>query len=219
MIPASIPDSFAHQIDSVGNYRIEIGWINEPAFSKETNGIELYVNTMDPNIPPEEQTFDQENGIDGLEESLRLELVFKGEKIKLPLFNDHNVKGKYYTLVDPTVPGYYQLNVLGNIGDTVVSKSLHPPKVDNREFIEFPKKANEEILEEHEKFRAEIDKVEQTLNTKIIDEHTSMQKELGSIRSSIQELMTEESNSDLTYLGIGMASLAIVISIVSLRRK
>jgi len=218
IVPAT--ESFAHQVDSVDNYRIEIGWMNEPAFSKETNGIELFVSTIDTTIPLEDQEFVEEDGVDGLEDSIRLELVFQGDKIKLPLFNDHNVKGKYYTLVDPTVPGYYQLNVIGKIGDTIVSKSLHPPKVDNRAFIEFPQKENEEILTQHEEFRSEINKLEQTLNDKIIEEHNLIQTELDSIKSSLADLEeSQKPDYGFGYISMGIASIALVIGLVSLRRK
>ena len=58
---------FGHTIDSVGNYRLEIGWMSEPVVSGETNGIELFVSPLDPSLKPEEQEF--KNGITGLEKN------------------------------------------------------------------------------------------------------------------------------------------------------
>ena len=134
-IPGLFGTAFAHTVDSVGEYRLEIGWMNEPVVSGETNGIELYISPLTP-CPEisdvmkcaESQKF--QNGIAGLEKSLKMQLVYKTEKITLSLSPDHNVPGKYYAFVDPTVAGFYQANVLGQIEDTTVSLSMHPPKVE-----------------------------------------------------------------------------------------
>ena len=67
-----------------------------------------------------------------------MELVFDGQRTTLPLSADHDVDGKYYALVSPSEPGYYQVNVLGRVGQTDFNKALHAPKVENREFIRFP---------------------------------------------------------------------------------
>lgn len=209
---------YGHQIDSVGDYRVEIGWINEPAFSKETNGIEFYISELDKTLPPEEQQFDPTKGIVDLEDDLKIELVFKGEKIKLPVFNDHNVKGKYYTLVDPTVPGYYQLNILGKINDTVVSKSLHPPKVDDRSFIEFPKSSpTEQILEEHETIGSQLDQVNSSLN-KIKEKQVSMESEIDSLKSTIAD-SKKSGFSGIEFAGVGIGLVAIAVGVVAYRKR
>ncbi len=37
-----------HTVDAVGSYRVEIGWMNEPVVSGETNAIEFYVSPLVP---------------------------------------------------------------------------------------------------------------------------------------------------------------------------
>lgn len=133
LLPAA---ALAHQLDSVGEYRVEIAWQYEPAISGEPNGLYLWVSPLDPSIPVEEQPF--RDGIEGLRKDLRLELVFKEDRTTLPLSADHDVPGKYYALVSPTEPGYYQVNILGKVGQTDFNKALHAPKVENSEFIRFP---------------------------------------------------------------------------------
>ncbi|PIN97355.1 MAG: hypothetical protein COU45_03235, partial [Nitrosopumilus sp. CG10_big_fil_rev_8_21_14_0_10_33_7] len=80
LIPGLLGTAFAHTIDSVGEYRLEIGWMNEPVVSGETNGIEFSVNRLEPGLELKEQKFKE--GISGLEKSLKIELLFKEEKIK-----------------------------------------------------------------------------------------------------------------------------------------
>lgn len=118
--------AYAHTVDSVGEYRLEIGWMREPVVSGETNGIKLFVSPLDPSLPADKQEF--KNGIDGLQKKLKIQLVFEGQRVTLPLLADHNIPGKYYAFVDPTRAGYYQANVIGQIDDTPVSISMHPPK-------------------------------------------------------------------------------------------
>ena len=78
IIPGSIGTAFGHTIDSVDEYRLEIGWMNEPVVSGETNGIELFVSHLESGLDLKEQKF--KNGISGLEKSLKIQLLYKEEK-------------------------------------------------------------------------------------------------------------------------------------------
>ena len=143
IIPGLSGIAYGHTVDAVGEYRVEIGWMNEPVVSGETNAIEFYVNPLIP-CPDiseaikcaESQEF--QNGVSGLKNTVKMKLIYKGDSIVLPLSPDHNIPGKYYAFVNPTVSGFYQANVLGTIVDTPISLSMHPPKVAERAYIEFP---------------------------------------------------------------------------------
>lgn len=194
----STQPAFAHQIDSVGNYRIQIGWMHEPAISSETNGIELFVNQLDSSLPADKQLFNENTGIIGLSKDLKIELVYKTQKISLPLFEDHNIRGKYYTLVDPTVSGYYQVNIFGRIHDTDVSKALHLPKVDDRSFIEFPERQNQNLYSGQQILELKIQQINSTLTNQL-------NSDLSEIKNSI-------------YLGIGFGIAGILIGLFAIIR-
>ncbi|MGB0855489.1 MAG: hypothetical protein ACPGQP_00445, partial [Nitrosopumilus sp.] len=83
LIPGLIGIANGHTIDSVGDYRVEIGWMNEPVVSGETNAIEFYVSPLEPNLDLEDQTF--KNGITGLKKTVKIQLIYKDESITLPL--------------------------------------------------------------------------------------------------------------------------------------
>ena len=187
--------SFGHTVDSVGDYRLEIGWMNEPVVSGETNGIELYVSPLEPRLPLEEQKF--QNGIIGLEKSLKMQLVLKDDKITLPLSADHNIPGKYYAFVNPTVAGFYQANVLGEINETNISLSMHPPKVEERGYIEFPESSD------------------LTLN-QLIDGHTTILGEVNDLKESVSTLEESQSQNNLIYAGTSLGIAAIIIAGIAL---
>lgn len=195
LIPGFFGNAFAHTIDSVGEYRLEIGWMNEPVVSKETNGIELFVSKLESGLELKDQKF--KDGISGLEKSLKMELLYKEEKIILHLSPDHNIPGKYYAFVTPTVSGFYQANILGNIDETPISLSMHPPKVDERSYIEFPKPYDLTL-------------------TQLIDGHTTLVGEINDLKNSVSKLEQSNLQMNVSYIAIGFGILGIIIASISL---
>jgi len=195
LIPGFFGNVFAHTIDSVGEYRLEIGWMNEPVVSKETNGIELFVSKLESGLELKDQKF--KDGISGLEKSLKMELLYKEEKIILHLSPDHNIPGKYYAFVTPTVSGFYQANILGNINETPISLSMHPPKVDERSYIEFPKPYDLTL-------------------TQLIDGHTTLVGEINDLKNSVSKLEQSNLQMNVSYIAIGVGILGIIIASISL---
>ena len=198
IIPGFLGTAFGHTIDSVGDYRLEIGWMNEPVVSGETNGIELFISPLEPGLSLEEQEF--KNGVSGLEKFLKIQLILKENKITLPLSADHDIPGKYYAFVNPTVSGFYQANVIGTIGETNVSLSMHPPKVDERAYIEFPESSD------------------LTLN-QLIDGHTAVVGEVNDLKESVAILEQSNSQNNIGYVGIGIGIAALVIASIALTRS
>ena len=185
---------YGHTVDSVGEYRVEIGWMTEPVVSGETNAIEFYVSPLEPGLELEDQVF--KNGISDLKKTIKVKLIYKDENITLPLSPDHNIPGKYYAFVNPTVSGFYQANILGTIVDTPISLSMHPPKVEERSYIEFPEPSDITV-------------------TQMIDGHTALIEDVGDLKKSIIILENNQFNN-MGYVGVGVGVIGIIIAIIAL---
>ena len=205
VIPGSFGIAYGHTVDAVGVYRVEIGWMNEPVVSGETNAIEFYVSPMNtcPEIPEpikcaESQEF--QNGVEGLKKTVKMQLIYKDESITLPLSPDHNIPGKYYAFVNPTVSGFYQANILGSIKDTPISLSMHPPKVAERAYIEFPEPSDITVQQ-------------------MIDGHTALIEDIGDLEDSVKNLEETKQQMDMGYAGIGVGIIGIAIAVVALAKS
>jgi hypothetical protein len=195
IIPGFIGIANGHLLDSVGEYRVQIGWMNEPIVSGETNAIEFYVSPLEPGLDLEDQVF--KDGITGLKKTVKIQLIFKDQSITLPLYPDHNTAGKYYAFVNPTVSGFYQANILGTIENTPISLSMHPPKVNERSYIEFPEPSDLTL-------------------TQIIDGHTALIADVNDLKESVKNLKETKQQMNVGYVGIVIGIIGIVIAIVAL---
>ena len=208
LIPSFTGIVYAHTVDAVGEYRIEIGWMNEPVMSGETNGLELYVSPLtvcsDISIPMEcanSQEF--QNGIEGLKKLLKIQFVYdKTETITLPLVADHDIAGKYYAFITPTVSGYFQANLIGKILDTPVNLSMHPPPIAERSYIEFPELADLALTEV-------IDD-----NTKLVERITFLENSVKNLENSNNQMQNEVNGSYIIGSVIGI--IAIILAIIAL---
>lgn len=202
LIPSLIGIAYGHTVDAVGEYRVEIGWMNEPVVSGETNAIEFYVSPLfpcpdisEPIKCAESQEF--QNGIEGLKKTVKMQLIYKDESITLPLSPDHDISGKYYAFVNPTVSGFYQANMLGTIKDTPISLSMHPPKVAERAYIEFPEPSDITVQQ-------------------MIDGHTALIEDIGDLKDSVKNLEETKQQMGMGYVGTAAGLIGIVIAVVAL---
>lgn len=90
---------------------------------------------------------------------------------------------------------------MGNIRETPVSLSMHPPKVDERSYIEFPEPSDI------------------TLN-QLIDGHTTLVGKINDLKESVTKLEQSNQQMNIGYIGIGVIGIIIVsIALSKTKRK
>ena len=195
--PLMLNSAFAHQTDSVGDYRIEIDWKNKPIVTGESNAILVYVSVMDKTKEAADQPFNPDKGIEGLKKTLKIKLVVEEQLITLPL-QPTDIPGKYESAITPTFSGWSQLNFLGKINEQNVNLALHPLKVQEQEVLQFP-----------------------PVETTVV-ESGDFEREVNDLRGDIRELqetideLKEQTESDdgidgmiIAAIGLGIAGIAI----------
>ena len=194
--PLFLGSAFAHQSDSVGDYRIEIDWKNKPVVTGESNAIIVYVSEMDKSKEAADQPFVAEKGVEGLKKTLKIKLVVDAESITLPL-QPTDVPGMYESDVTPTFSGWSQLNFIGKINEQNVNLALHPLKVQEQEILQFP--PVESTVVESGEFEREIN---------------DLRGDIRELQNTVDELkqQNESSTSDtmiIAAIGLGIAGIAI----------
>jgi predicted transcriptional regulator len=194
---------FAHQSDSVGDYRIEIDWKNKPIVTGESNAIIVYVSEMDNSKEASDQPFDPAKGIEGLRKTLKIQLVVDTESITMPL-QTTDVPGKYESPITPTFSGWSQLNFIGKINEQNVNLALHPLKVEEQEVLQFP--SVESTVVESGDFEREID---------------DLRGDIRELQETINELKEQPSDdsSTISYVAIVLGVIGIAIGAASFAKK
>ena len=201
--PLFLSGVFAHQSDSVGDYRIEIDWKNKPIVTGESNAIIVYVSEMDKSKEAADQPFDSEKGVEGLRKTLKIQLVVDTESITMPL-QTTDVPGKYESPITPTFSGWSQLNFLGTINEQNVNLAMHPLKVEEPSVLQFP------VIESN---TVEVGDFEREIN--------DLRGDIRELQETINELKEQPSDdsSMISYVAIVLGTIAIAIGAASFAKK
>jgi hypothetical protein len=120
---------FAHESITVGDYEIEIGWVNEPPIAGQQNAILVIVSNMSSG---EAQPMEDVS-------SLIVTISYGGQSKELtlqPLGED--TPGQFMAPILPTVPGQYTIILGGQLGDTDVNAETQPEEVESADTLQFP---------------------------------------------------------------------------------
>ena len=201
--PLFLSGVFAHQSDSVGDYRIEIDWKNKPIVTGESNAIIVYVSEMDKSKEAADQPFDSEKGVEGLRKTLKIQLVVDTESIIMPL-QTTDVPGKYESPITPTFSGWSQLNFLGTINEQNVNLAMHPLKVEEPSVLQFP------VIESN---TVEVGDFEREIN--------DLRGDIRELQETIDELKEQPSDdsSTISYVAIVLGVIGIAIGAASFAKK
>ena len=134
-VAAVIPSArgSAHEDDVLGDgqYEVVVGFLDEPAFVGEKNGLQLYVAKLASMATPEpgdatpiaaDEVFDRP--IEGLETTLQAEVVYGDQRLSLSLEPVFDSPGEYVSYFFPTAVGDYSFRIFGAIEDSAVDATF-----------------------------------------------------------------------------------------------
>jgi hypothetical protein len=123
----------AHEVRQLANgkYQIVVGFMNEPVFAGDKSGLEFFVTDLSQPATPAASASsggdeDESAGapVDGLEKTLKAEVIFEDQTMELPLEARYNAPGAYQSVFFPMKPGDYTFRIYGKIGDTDIDESF-----------------------------------------------------------------------------------------------
>jgi hypothetical protein len=120
---------FAHEEITVGDYSIEVGWLQEPPFAGQMNGITIDVtHTNAGTVQPVEDI-----------SSLTVTLSYGGQEKSLEFEPvGEEAPGEFVASVIPTIPGEYEVIFGGTLGETAVDAQTHVQEVQPADVLAFP---------------------------------------------------------------------------------
>lgn len=120
----------AHEEVTVGNYEIEVGWVDEPPVTGQRNFI--LVNISDSTTPDAEVNIS----------NLIVNVTYGGQTKTLTLQPaSEDSTNQYVAAILPGIPGQYTVQLRGKIGDTNVDVDVDPEEVSPVDIILFPSNA------------------------------------------------------------------------------
>lgn len=113
---AAVPSPvFAHGANEAAGYELTVGFLVEPAYVGQLNGLDLVVSEAGSG-----------NKIDGLAGSLKAEVILGEERRELALEPQAGRAGAYTAPVLPTLPGNYAWRIVGEVKGTPIDVTLEP---------------------------------------------------------------------------------------------
>jgi hypothetical protein len=92
----------AHEERDVAGYSFAVGFIDEPVFVGQRSGLEFFVNKGD-------------TPVDGLEKTLKAEVIYNNQKRELPITARDDTHGTYESVFIPTAAGPYTFHIFGTV--------------------------------------------------------------------------------------------------------
>ncbi|MEA2512322.1 MAG: hypothetical protein QOJ59_1809 [Thermomicrobiales bacterium] len=133
----------AHETRDVagGKYHFVVGFLDEPAYTGFKNSLDLRVSDNAQPTPAAGET--ATNGVEGLESTLQVEIIYGDQKKTLPLAPRFRTPGAYNAWVIPTAAGDYTFHIFGTInGEAIDENFTSSPEgfssVEDAASIQFP---------------------------------------------------------------------------------
>lgn len=104
---------------SGGKYQGVVGFLNEPAYQGQLNGLDLTVTSK-----TEKNADGTARPIEGLEKTLKAQVLAGGKTLDLMVQTRFNMPGKYAAYFMPTAAGQYRFHIFGTINGEALDETF-----------------------------------------------------------------------------------------------
>lgn len=101
----------AHEERTIAGYEFAVGFIDEPVFVGQKSGLEFFVAK-------------DGKDIEGLEATIKAEVIKDGQTRQLPIDARYGVPGAYESVFFPTVAGPYTFHLTGTVEGAAIDESF-----------------------------------------------------------------------------------------------
>lgn len=102
-----------------GKYQAVVGFLTEPAYQGQVNGLDLAVTSK-----TEKNADGTAKPIEGLEKTLKAQVLADGKTLDLTLQTRFNMPGKYAAYFQPTAAGQYRFRITGEINGERIDETF-----------------------------------------------------------------------------------------------
>jgi hypothetical protein len=102
-----------------GKYHAVVGFLNEPAYDGQLNGLDLTVTSLTEKNPD-----GSAKPVEGLEKTLKAQVLANGKTLDLTVQSRFNLPGKYAAYFMPTTPGQYRFHIYGTINGEALDETF-----------------------------------------------------------------------------------------------
>lgn len=195
MIISAIGMVNAHKTTIVGNYQIEVGWMEEPPLAGQKNAITFSIQV------------DEGGGVSSPVTNAFRDLTanIKSGSLTKSLDVLSDVKpGHYYAKIIPTKVGTLTVELKGKIKDTQIDEQINIEDVENIDLLAFPPTG----------VSGQSD-VAQLKNALI-----SIQKDVSELKSGSTKFTPDLSKSyDLVLFALGLGAAGVILSVISMIKR
>ena len=210
--PLGIKPAEAHITKVFGNYLVEIGWDNEPAYTGLVNGAQVTIkkgsgDTAQPVI----------NALKDLQISVKYGTITK----PLDFLPSSTVDGQYHAVLIPTKVGTYSLVFSGTVEGQAINGEIALDDVASVDSLNFPPSSGSSSSDTTN--MGQVSTLISQLTSDIEDAKNNADAASKSVSNVVQSFQQVKNTTDSLYMismtGIGIGIAGIVIAVIAITRK